>query len=334
MTKSRKKWIVGLVAAGLIIPACIGIVLSHKNSSRIQQSSYEHTAKSDTFYRILTSSGDTVVWKARDCNVHSTFFSCARLREKADLTSLHPWNLKLNIIKKNQVEIFDTTYINLNFGEKPLSSYIPPTVKPNTFPLKNVAEFFSHLPAKHCYELLRFRSHYSLEPIGLPDFLTWTSDYPTSRIGPTKKSVQPPNGIRIDTENKCIITPRKDAYREYRRYRFEQIPEKLQTYDYQIFNNSLKSNKNTTFTWKLVYKDQYGRGDTLNIKTIIDSYESHDKSITKCYNAISNEKGYGNYCKFDEKICPEAKKLKNPRCMIHQKTGKCFCDEGPGLELI
>ncbi len=136
----------------------------------------------------------------------------------------------------------------------------------------------------------------------------WTSDYPTARIEPTPKFVQTQNDTRIDTENKCITKPRKDAYREYRRYRFEQIPEKLQTYDYQIFNNSLK--------------------------TKIDSYESHDKSITKCYNAISNEKGYGNYCKFDEEIFPEAKKYKNPRCMIHKKTGTCFCDEGPILELI
>ena len=122
MGKFRKKWIVGLVAAGLIIPACTGIVLFRNNGDRIQQSSYKYTAKSDTLYRILTSSGDTVVWNARDCNVHSTFFSCARLREKADLTSFHPWNLKQNIINKNnQIEIFDTTYINLNFGEKPLS---------------------------------------------------------------------------------------------------------------------------------------------------------------------------------------------------------------------
>ena len=163
---------------------------------------------------------------------------------------------------------------------------------------------------------------------------SWTSDYPTARIEPTPKFVQTQNDTRIDTENKCITKPRKDAYREYRRYRFEQIPEKLQTYDYQIFNNSLKTNKGAIFTWKLVYKDQYGRGDTLNIKTKIDSYESHDKSITKCYNAISNEKGYGNYCKFDEEISPEAKKYKNPRCMIHKKTGTCFCDEGSILELI
>ena len=88
--------------------------------------------------------------------------------------------------------------------------------------------------------------------------------------------------------------------------------------------NSLKTNKGAIFTWKLVYKDQYGRGDTLNIKTKNDSYESHDKSITKCYNAISNEKGYGNYCKFDEEISPEEKKYKNPRCMIHKKNRDMF----------
>lgn len=288
-----------------------------------------------TAYRIFKSNGDTAIWDAKDCNVHSTFFSCARLREKADLTFFFSGDLELNPVnKKNLVEIFDTTYINLNFGEKPLSSYIPPTEKPNTFPIKGVAEFFSHLPAKHCYELLRFRSHYSLEAIGLPDFLTWTNDYPTSRIGPTIKFVQTKNGTRIDTENKCIIEPRKDAYREYRRYRFEQIPEKLQTYDYQIFNNSLKSNKDTTFTWKLVYKDQYGQGDTLNIKTKIDSHEPRDKIITKCYNAITSNQGSGKHCKFDEEICPEAKKYRNPSCMIHKKTGKCFCEEGPRSEFI
>ena len=96
---------------------------------------------------------------------------------------------------------------------------------------------------------------------------------PRLELSRPQNSYKPKTTQELIQKNKCITKPRKDAYREYRRYRFEQIPEKLQTYDYQIFNNSLKSNKNTTFTWKLVYKDQYGREDTFNIKTKIDSYE-------------------------------------------------------------
>ena len=45
------------------------------------------------------------------------------------------------------------------------------------------------------------------------------------------------------------------------------LPEQKETFYSRLFNGSLQAYKDTTISWKLVYKDQYGRGDTLNIKT-------------------------------------------------------------------
>ena len=60
---------------------------------------------------------------------------------------------------------------------------------------------------------------------------------------------------------------RPDPYKQYRNVIFEELPEKARVYNYQLFNKSLQSYKDSTITWKLVYKDQYGRGDTLDITT-------------------------------------------------------------------
>ena len=48
---------------------------------------------------------------------------------------------------------------------------------------------------------------------------------------------------------------------------YSSLPEKAKVVNYELINTTIQSYKDTTISWKLVYKDQYGRGDTLDITT-------------------------------------------------------------------
>ena len=271
------------------------IFFVNKSDFTTQSDQPQSSVKTDTLYRILKSDGDTAIWNAKDCNVHSSFFSCVRLKPRPkSLPSNHPQergilgmlkNIKLSP-KQRHPEAYsaktrDTIFVNLNFGKDSLSSYIPQAIKPTMHP-ELVINFFSNIPNNPCSELLRFKSFVSLEPIGLPDFLTWQDNYPAYIVkNDSSKNMQ------------CYTRHKLDAYWGYRHHIFKQLPERAQTYTYQIFNTTFNAFKDTTFSWKLVYKDLHGIGDTLDITTTIMAHE--DDTSTKCFNHITGSR----HCNFN-----------------------------------
>ena len=281
-----------------IVLVCLTLttfLLVNKSDFTTQSDQPQSSVKTDTLYRILKSDGDTAIWNAKDYNVHSSFFSCVRHvpRPKSHLSN-HPQergilgmlkNIKLSpkqsYLKAYSTKTRDTIFVNLNFGKDSLSSYVPQAIKPTMHP-ELVVNFFSSIPNNPCSELLRFKSFFSLEPIGLPDFLTWQDNDPAYIV----KNDQSGN-------KQCYIDYKLDAYRGYRRHIFEQLPERAQTYTYQIFNTTFDEFKDTTFSWKLVYKDLHGIGDTLDITTTIMAHE--DDTSTKCFNHITGSR----HCNFN-----------------------------------
>ncbi len=301
-----------IISIAFVCLAFTAFFLINKSNFTPQSDRFENSAKIDTLYRILKSDGDTAIWNAKDCNVHSSFFSCVRLipqpsprrrhiyphysyknmdgnRWFNELSSSDKKRLAKDImtsLKKSypiaySTKTRDTIFVNLNFGKDSLSSYIPQAIKPTMHP-KQVISFFSSIPNNPCSELLRFKSFFSLEPIGLPDFLTWQDNYPAYIVkNDSSKNMQ------------CYTRHKLDAYWGYRRHIFEQLPERAQTYTYQIFNTTFKPFKDTTFSWKLVYKDLHGIGDTLNITTTIMAHD--DDTSTKCFNHITGSR----HCNFN-----------------------------------
>lgn len=288
-----------IISIVLVCLALTTFLLVKKSDYTTQNDRFESSVKIDTLYRILKSDGDTAIWNAKDCNVHSSFFSCVRhiprTRPKSRPTCIHRdsqtgilgmlKNIKLSpkqsYPKAYSTKTRDTIFVNLNFGKDSLSSYIPQAIKPTMHP-KQVISFFSSIPNKPCSELLRFKSFFSLEPIGLPDFLTWKDNDPVYIVkNDSSKNMQ------------CYTRHKLDAYWGYRRHIFEQLPERAQTYTYQIFNTTFKPFKDTTFSWKLVYKDLHGIGDTLNITTTIMAHD--DDTSTKCFNHITGSR----HCNFN-----------------------------------
>jgi len=45
------------------------------------------------------------------------------------------------------------------------------------------------------------------------------------------------------------------------------LPNEPKRIQYVLYNNTSKSFRDTTISWKLVYRDEYGRGDTLDMTT-------------------------------------------------------------------
>ena len=61
----------------------------------------------------------------------------------------------------------------------------------------------------------------------------------------------------------------------------------------------MDSYKDTTINWKLVYKDQYGRGDTLDITTKF-KFDESKADTTKSY---FGRREYGCYDTLDSERC-------------------------------
>lgn len=230
-----------------------------------------------TIYRIQEFNGDTSEWDASDCNVKDSSFSCRRVTNvDCNLPSVR-W-LNCRDANNNFIEcpgykdtIYDTTYKNLNFGKDALVNYIP-NAKIPTFNRDSVAKLFSKISGEPCSRLLSFSSNYHLEAIGLPDSLTlnFEREYiPEGYIRPKDFSV---HLSLITNESTGEKTCRQDSLRiMYNFYPgacyYSSLPEKAKVVNYELINTTIQSYKDTTISWKLAYKDQYGRGDTLDITT-------------------------------------------------------------------
>ena len=230
-----------------------------------------------TIYRIQEYNGDTSEWDALDCRVHDSNFNCRRVTNvdcNRDIVRM----LNCRDANNNFIEcpdfkdtIYDTTYKNLNFGKEALVNYIP-VAKIPAFNRDSVAKLFSKISREPCSRLLSFSSNYYLEAIGLPDSLTLNLEreyIPEEYIRPKDFFV---HLSLITNESTGEKTCRQDSSRiMYNFYPgtcyYSSLPEKAKVVNYELFNTTIQAYKDTTISWKLVYKDQYGRGDTLDITT-------------------------------------------------------------------
>ena len=210
------------------------------------------STKASLFYRILDFRGDTTIWHPSDCKIFGDRFSCVRrLSAPKGEQCNNPYH------KENSPK---ATYKDLNFGKDAITNYIPVANIPE-FNRDSVAKVFSVLPNTSCSVLLTFKSNYSIEPIGLPKDFEWRRDFPKAVVKDISKKK------KMCALEYRSVSNRPDPYKQYHNVIFEELPEKNRIYSYQLFNKSLQSYKDSTITWKLVYKDQYGRGDTLDITT-------------------------------------------------------------------
>jgi len=302
MGKARKKWIVGLILGfiALGIVAC-GVAIWIKWSAMPDDIQVERklTAADSIFfdsvkkakptfnkiidstfhikvdlYRVLNYKGDTTIWRTSDCEIKKKSFECYHQECWGIGCSGFRTRIGGRIAKNHYKDtVYDTTYQNLNFGKNALVHYTPIAKVPK-FNRKAVAKALSKLSGKPCYQIFELRSNYKLEAIGLPGF-SWKNrnDYDWG-LEAYVKSDEKTNESKCEVKEPLVLYhPDANAYR----YVSWSLPEKIQNYTYLLFNESMDSYRDTTITWKLVYKDQYGRGDTLDITTKFKFDDSDDE---------------------------------------------------------
>ena len=281
MTHSNKLKIAAFIGLSFVFFACTSSengIKSDEKSLIDYESIKDSTLHQDvTIYRIREFNGDTSEWDASDCNVKDSSFSCRRVTNY-DCNEVYYRVLNCKDADNNPIEcpgykdtIYDTTYKNLNFGKDALLHYIP-TAKIPAFKRDSVAKLFSKISGEPCSRLLSFSSNYYLEAVGLPDSLTLRLEY--AYIPEEYKSPKNWNVLLNLTTNETTgeKTCRQDSLRiMYNFYPgacyYSSLPEKAKVVNYNLINTTIQSYKDSTFSWKLVYKDQYGRGDTLGITT-------------------------------------------------------------------
>jgi hypothetical protein len=320
MGKLRKKWIVGLVlgciALGLVVS---GVAIWIKCSAMPDDIQVEQklTAADSIFfdsvkkakqtsnkiidstfhikvdlYRVLNYKGDTTIWRTSDCKIMKKSFECYHQECWGIGCSGFRTRIGDRIAKIHYKDtVYDTTYRNLNFGKNALVHYTPIAKVPK-FNRKAVAKALSKLSGKPCYQIFELRSNYKLEAIGLPGF-SWKNrnDYDWG-LEAYVKSDEKTNESKCEVREPLVLYhPDANAYRNVS----WSLPEKIQNYTYLLFNESMDCYRDTTITWKLVYKDQYGRGDTLDITTKFKVDDSDDeytwlRQKKRCYDTLDSER--------------------------------------------
>ena len=304
MGKARKKWIIGLVlgciALGLVVS---GVAIWIKCSAMPDDIQVERklTAADSIFfdsvkkakptfnkiidstfhikvdlYRVLNYKGDTTIWRTSDCEIKKKSFECYHQECWGIGCSGFRTRIGGRIAKNHYKDtVYDTTHRNLNFGKNALIKYIPVAKIPK-LDRRQMKKRLSKLSGEACSEIANLKSNYTFEAIGLPEGFTWKVDSYEFNKGPYDKGPYEAY-IKQDSSfrKKCVVSEVKWKMFKHPNQNFCRcsaisLPEQKETFYSRLFNGSLQAYKDTTISWKLVYKDQYGRGDTLNIKTMFE----------------------------------------------------------------
>ena len=243
-----------------------------------------------TRYRALNFNKDTTVWDTSDCKIGKSTFSCNHIERHnysfgvRDDIRLEIFGDKFKKRSSHKKIIYDTTYIDINFGKNALVHYTPIAEIPK-LDRNVVAKALSKLSGKRCSQIFEFRSNYNLEVIGLSGF-SWKN---------RKDEILGYDAYidRNDSDQEmCSVQGSRDQYTMSSHYSLiyrKSLPEQLDDKRLQFFNGTLKSFQDTTISWKLVYTDQYHRTDTLNITTKFEYDDSDSLSSFRnraCYDAI------------------------------------------------
>ena len=243
-----------------------------------------------TRYRALNFNKDTTVWDTSDCKIGKSTFSCNHIERHnysfgvRDDIRLEIFGDKFKKRSSHKKIIYDTTYIDINFGKNALVHYTPIAEIPK-LDRDAVAKALSKLSGKRCSQIFEFRSNYNLEVLGLTGF-SWKN---------RKDEILGYDAYidRNDSDQEmCSVQGSRDQYTMSSHYSLiyrKSLPEQLDDKRLQFFNGTLKSFQDTTISWKLVYTDQYHRTDTLNITTKFEYDDSDSLSSFRnraCYDAI------------------------------------------------
>ncbi len=305
----NKFTITSLISLTLYLGACANNETGVHNAEPAEEKTVENKVSiaDSTLYRHVTILrikdyyGNISEWHESDCKIADSTFSCYTSECMGNCPTLGlllctDSNGDDIACPEYKDTINDTTYKNLNFGDEALLHYIPVANIP-AFDKEAVKKALSNLSGNYCSQIFQIRSNYSIDAIGLPKSFSWKNrnDYDWG-LEAYVKSDEKTNESKCEVREPLVLyNPDANAYW----YISWSLPEKIQNYTYELFNESMDSYRDTTITWKLVYKDQYGRGDTLDITTKF-KFDESKADTTKLY---FGRREYGCYDALDSERC-------------------------------
>ena len=233
-------------------------------------------------YRILMPKGDTTFWNANACTLKDDgtftclcYYGCSHeemlANQVVDIGEEIEYSQCVQNRHMDSKIVGDTFYTDLNFGANRKTDYIP-YADISKFNRDSIANHFRTIPQNKCSRITGdYSFDYLLEAIGLPEGLVLKSYWDKSPYIGEYSVFWRKNVCEFDSSFKLPhINPRRwqpnhEPHCDWRNL----LKDKTKRAEYHLFNTRSVDLPDTTFTWKLIYKDQYGRGDTLKITTTV-----------------------------------------------------------------
>lgn len=238
------------------------------------------------YYRIKDHKGDISVWRASNCEMKGDEFHCHAEQCPDDIFKGNPRYPLFRKYKPDTNTYQDTAYINLNFGLFKKTSYIPRPVYATFDTAYFKKQFASVKKTFPCSHSKRFSSSYELTAIDLPSGVTF---YETGKKKDSKKSAKSKEkNERKDSLSSNLKTaptihsvsiscPEMHSFPHYTCYcgnyptycgnpKYTNMPALPERHFYAMDVLSLKD---SSFTWKLIYKTPYSEADTLEVTTTV-----------------------------------------------------------------
>ena len=235
------------------------------------------------YYRIKDHKGEISVWRASNCEINGAEFQCHAELCPDDKLRGYPLSQKY----KPDTNVYqDTAIINLNFGLFKKTSYIPRPVYATFDTAYFKKQFASVKETFPCSHSKRFSSSYELTAVDLPSGVTFyetgkkmDSQKPAKskekierkdslssnfKTKPAKLSIACPDVLGRTLPHFTCYCVNYPTYCGNPKYTNMPAPPERHFYAMDVL-----SLKDSSFTWKLIYKTPYSEADTLEVTTIV-----------------------------------------------------------------
>ena len=235
------------------------------------------------YYRIKDHKGEISVWRASNCEIKGNEFHCHAKLCPDDKLRGYPLSQKY---RPDTNTYQDTAYINLNFGLFKKTSYIPRPIYAEFDTAYFKKQFDSVKETFPCSHSKTFSSSYELTAIDLPSgvaFYDTKKKKDSPKTAKSKEKIERKDSLSSNLKTKpaklSISCPvmRMHSFPHYTCYcvnyptycgnpKYTNMPALPERHFYAMDVLSLKD---SSFTWKLIYKTPYSKADTLKVTTTI-----------------------------------------------------------------
>ena len=278
MTKKVLSKLVLKIALPILLILAAGTLFFQYYNNRIPENAL-------VYYRIKDHKGEISVWRASNCEMNGDEFHCHAEQCPDDELRGSPLPRKY---KPDTNTYQDTAYINLNFGLFKKTSYIPRPVYATFDTAYFKKQFASVKRTFPCSHSKTFSSPYELTAIDLPRGVTFYEPgkkKDSKKSAKSKEKIERKDSLSTNVKTESVIhsvsiscpVMRMHSFPHYTCYcvnyptycgnpKYTNMPALPESHFYAMDVLSLRD---SSFTWKLIYKTPYSDADTLEVTTVV-----------------------------------------------------------------